>query len=138
MAAEQSINIEYHTLTTRHDLIVSEIAQDVQQIASALFQHQIISEDINDEVNELDKTKKTKARLLVSEIEKTVKRYPTVFQQFLTILSEAGCADLVKALKDEHEKITTTYQNGNYNMQFIVCACMHTLTAISFPAALPI
>ncbi len=114
MAAEQPINIEYHTLRTRRDLIVSEIAQDVQQIASALFQHHIISEDINDEVNELDKTKKNKARLLVSAIEKTVKRYPTVYQQFLTILSESRCADLVKALKDEHEKITTTYQNGNY------------------------
>ncbi len=105
------VNIECYTFKHCQELIVSEIAQDVREMADVLFQHGLISEDTYDKVNELNDTKKNKARLLVRDIERQVKSYPTIYEQILTIFSEKY-ADLVTALQDEHKKITTTSQDS--------------------------
>ncbi len=100
----ESINIEYHTLVRCRELIASEISDDVKRMASVLFQHQIIFKDTLERVLELNDIKSDKARWIVSEIENTVKCYPTVYKQLLTILSESRYAELMKRL-EQHLKV---------------------------------
>ena len=70
------VNLGYETLVSCHDKLVSEIASDPKQMAGLLFQDRFISEDTKDKINQLDKTKRDMARILVDDIEAKVKSYP--------------------------------------------------------------
>ncbi len=106
----ESLSIEYETLVGCRETVVSEIAGDPRQMASALFQHRFISEDTKDKVDELNETKKQKARLLVGEIENKVKSYPKFYEKLLSILREVDSRyiDLVKKLQEKYTKIQSS------------------------------
>ncbi len=61
-----------------HEKLVSEIAQDPKQMAVTLFQHRFIFEDTKAKINELDRTRRDKAILLVDD--PTLKAKSSVIQ----------------------------------------------------------
>ncbi len=112
------LNIGYEALVSCHEKLVSEIAQDPKQMAVTLFQHRFIFEDTKAKINELDRTKRDKAILLVDDIESKVKWLPEFYEKFLQILSENELlyCDLVKSLQEKYdEKIEAESKNGNLN-----------------------
>ena len=109
------LNIGYEALVSCHEKLVSEIAQDPKQMAVTLFQHRFIFEDTKAIINELDRTKRDKAILLVDDIESKVKSYPEFYETFLFILGENKLlyCDLLKSLQEEYEIIETEFKEGN-------------------------
>ena len=99
------LNKGYEALVSCHEKLVSEIAQDPEQMAVSLFQHRFIFEDTRDKINQLDRTKRYKAILLVADIESRVKSYPEFYETFMRILGENKLlyCDLVKSLQEEYE-----------------------------------
>ncbi len=99
-------NIGYEVLVSCHEKLVSEIAQDPEQMAATLFQHRVyISDDTKAKIDALDRTKRDKAILLVDDIESKVKCYPKFYVKFLFILGELRYCNLLKLLQEEHKKI---------------------------------
>ncbi len=109
------LNIGYEALVSCHEKLVSEIAQDPKQMAVSLFQHRFIFEDTKAKINELDRTRRDKAILLVDDIESKVKCYPEFYEKFLLILgkNELLYCDLVKSLREEYEKIEAESKYGD-------------------------
>ncbi len=105
-----AVNIGHKVLVCCHELLVSEIAGDPQKMAGMLFQHRFISEDTKDKINELDRTKTHKARMLTDDIERKVKFYPEFYENFIAILRETDLqyryTDLVKVLEEEYRKLS--------------------------------
>ncbi|XP_064398913.1 uncharacterized protein LOC135345417 [Halichondria panicea] len=100
------LNKGYEALVSCHEMLVSEIAQDPKQMAVSLFQHRFILEDTKAKINELDRTRKDKAILLVDDIENKVKSHPEFYETFLLILGENELlyCDLVESLLQQYEK----------------------------------
>ena len=113
------LNIGYEALVSCHEKLVSEIAQDPEQMAVTLFQHRFIFEDTRDKINQLDRTKRYKAILLVGDIESKVKSYPEFYEKCLLILGENKLlyCDLLKSLQEEYEKIAAKSKDGNLYYQ---------------------
>ncbi len=109
------MNIGYEALVNCHEKLVSEIAQDPEQMAVSLFQHRFIFEDTRDKINQLDRTKRYKAILLVADIESRVKSHPEFYEKFLLILGENELlyCDLVKSLQEEYERIEAESKDSN-------------------------
>ncbi len=116
------LNIGYEALVSCHEKLVSEIAQDPEQMAITLFQHRFIFEGTKAKINELDRTRRYKAILLVDDIENKVKCYPEFYEKFLFILGENNYkllyCDLLKLLQEEYEKIEHKSKDGNLNTYY--------------------
>ena len=108
------VNIGYEVLVSCHDKLVSEIASDPKQMAGLLFQHRFISEDTKDKVNQLDRTKKDMARILVDDLQAKVKSYPEYYEKFLMILTENSplYEDLLSVLQEVYKALEGTYSRG--------------------------
>ena len=108
-------NIGYEALVSCHKKLISEISQDPKQMAITLFQHRFIFEGTKDKINELDRTRRDMAILLVDDIESRVKSHPEFYKKFLLILGENELlyCDLVKSLQEEYERIEAESKDGN-------------------------
>ncbi len=109
------LNIGYEALVSCHEKLVSEIAQDPKQMAITLFQHRFIFECTKAKINELDRTRRDMAILLVDDIESRVKSHPEFYEKFLLILGENELlyCDLVKSFQEEYERIEAESKDGN-------------------------
>ncbi len=81
-------NIGYDVLVSCNEQLVADFASDPGRNAGVLFQNHLISDEINQKINQLDKTNTDKARTLVSELQAKVKSFPETYDKFITMLRE--------------------------------------------------
>lgn len=81
--------MDYHDLMVKNcSQIIDGLAKDPKKLSISFYSHGFISRSTFDELHELPRTNKDKARTLYSAITSIVRNYPERFNDFIQVLEE--------------------------------------------------
>ena len=89
------------------DKIVEGLSREPKELALSLHTKGIIADDTLQETNELNETKRGKARRLYTAVLDVVKTYPRRFEDFVAVLqtNQLLHIDLLKELEETYKRI---------------------------------
>ena len=97
----------YETMVACGDKIVEGLSREPKELALSLHSKGIIADDMFQETNELNETKREKARRLYTAVLDVVKTYPRRFEDFVAVFqtNQLLHIDLLKELEETYKRI---------------------------------
>lgn len=97
----------HDTMVACGDKIVEGLSREPKELALSLHAKGIIADDTFQETNELNETKREKARRLYTAALEVVKTYPHRFADFVAVFQKNQLLyfDLLKALEETYKRI---------------------------------
>ena len=95
---------EYQTIRECTDQLTTVIKHDLLTISDCLWQKEMISRTIRDDLSQFNISERRRATILVNYITDCIKDTPSYFQRFISVIEELGpwAKDMLKQLKETY------------------------------------
>ncbi len=121
-------NVGYNVLVSCNEQLVTHFAFDLKRNAGVLFQNHLISDEMNQKMNQLIATNTDKARMIVLELQAKVKSFPGTYDKFITMLRERNERYddlLLSVLTDKYKELETVDEVTSTGPVINSGFCMH-------------